>query len=416
MGEPTDTGPAAGPDPAAGPPSVPGHLAAPRSLGSWWRAVEGPPTEQLPLPRLTADRSVDVAVVGAGFCGLWVAHHLQRRRPGCRVAVLEAGVPGEGGSGAMTGCTSPLPAFIAGGGADRSPLDEFVATADRVERWLAEAGVEAAWRRGPSVALAVQRSELRRLGLALRMARRLGMRDDVLAWRDPEPGQRRPALDGVLGMLWMADGIALQPRRLVEGLATWVRGQGAQLYGQSAVRSVSRHEVTTDHGRIKAGAVVVAAGTALEALLPAAATQVALAQWHHLVTEPIDEVTWARLGWPAQHTMFLHGPQGQIQAQHGPGDRLVWGWRPSPVPRRWPRHPPTLAERSAQLADGVLSALPASVTVRVARTWSNWSVAEVAPPGWGKVEPAGVFWLVSEQDDPLTAFRRAESLATVIPS
>ena len=50
---------------------------------------------------------VDVAILGAGFTGLWTAYYLQRRDPSLRVAVVEAEFAGFGASGRNGGwCTS----------------------------------------------------------------------------------------------------------------------------------------------------------------------------------------------------------------------------------------------------------------------------------------------------------------------
>ena len=43
-----------------------------------------------PRPPLPGDRTVDVAIVGAGYTGLWTALALRERDPSLRVALLEA--------------------------------------------------------------------------------------------------------------------------------------------------------------------------------------------------------------------------------------------------------------------------------------------------------------------------------------
>src|SRR4029453_18377765 len=50
-------------------------------------------------PPLPGDRDADVAIVGAGFTGLWTAHSLLRADPHLRVVVLEREVAGFGASG-----------------------------------------------------------------------------------------------------------------------------------------------------------------------------------------------------------------------------------------------------------------------------------------------------------------------------
>ena len=52
------------------------------------------------------DREVDVAIVGAGFTGLWTAYALTLRDPGLRIAIVEAETVGYGASGRNGGFVS----------------------------------------------------------------------------------------------------------------------------------------------------------------------------------------------------------------------------------------------------------------------------------------------------------------------
>ena len=61
-----------------------------------------------PRPALSSSLDVDVAVVGAGFTGLWTAYYLLRADPALRVAVLERETAGFGASGRNGGWASAL--------------------------------------------------------------------------------------------------------------------------------------------------------------------------------------------------------------------------------------------------------------------------------------------------------------------
>jgi glycine/D-amino acid oxidase-like deaminating enzyme len=71
----------------------------------WWATLEQPPAPRAPLD---GDLDVDVAIVGAGFTGLWTALFLAKADPTLRVAVLEASVAGAGASGRNGGWASAL--------------------------------------------------------------------------------------------------------------------------------------------------------------------------------------------------------------------------------------------------------------------------------------------------------------------
>ena len=64
---------------------------------SFW--LETADDDLTPRPGLPGDLEVDVAIVGAGYSGLWTAREILVRDPGRRVAVLEAHVAGFGASG-----------------------------------------------------------------------------------------------------------------------------------------------------------------------------------------------------------------------------------------------------------------------------------------------------------------------------
>jgi len=65
-------------------------------LGFWWHTLGGPAPARAPLAGPT---EADVAIVGAGYTGLWSAYYLKRAAPHLRVVVLERELAGYGASG-----------------------------------------------------------------------------------------------------------------------------------------------------------------------------------------------------------------------------------------------------------------------------------------------------------------------------
>ena len=64
---------------------------------------------RVPTPSLQGAMTADVAIIGAGFAGLSAARRLSQLDPTLRVAVLEAGVVGEGATGRNSGFIIDLP-------------------------------------------------------------------------------------------------------------------------------------------------------------------------------------------------------------------------------------------------------------------------------------------------------------------
>ena len=89
-------------------------------LGFWWRSAGGPGPRRAPLESST---EADVAIVGAGYTGLWTAYYLKAAEPSLQVVVLEREHAGFGASGRnggwVTGFFSGPPrAYEARGGRD----------------------------------------------------------------------------------------------------------------------------------------------------------------------------------------------------------------------------------------------------------------------------------------------------------
>ena len=114
----------------------------------WLETVRGPAQgSRGPLPE-----SVDVAVVGAGFCGLSAARTLAKR--GVRVAVLEAETLGWGascrnGGMVLTGMKLPVPTLISRYGREivRRMYAASLESIDLVEQIVKEEGIDCAFSR-----------------------------------------------------------------------------------------------------------------------------------------------------------------------------------------------------------------------------------------------------------------------------
>ena len=81
-----------------------------RRLSLWHDTVED---DLAPRPALGGDLDVDVAIVGAGYTGLWTAYYLAATDPSLRIVVLEAEIAGFGASGRNGGwCSALFPAPV----------------------------------------------------------------------------------------------------------------------------------------------------------------------------------------------------------------------------------------------------------------------------------------------------------------
>lgn len=141
-------------------------------------------------PALDSDIEADVAVVGAGFTGLWTAYELQRREPGLRIAILESrfvgfGASGRNGSWCVPELNASLELLSSRFGRDRALAlhRALLATPGEVERSLGEEGIEADFSRSGVLKVARGRYQLPLLKAELRSYREAGV-SDAYSWLD----------------------------------------------------------------------------------------------------------------------------------------------------------------------------------------------------------------------------------------
>ena len=81
-----------------------------KDYGSYSFWLENSGDDLTPRPALDGSTEVDVAILGAGFTGLWTAYCLLRRDPSLSVLVVEREIAGFGASGRNGGwCVADFP-------------------------------------------------------------------------------------------------------------------------------------------------------------------------------------------------------------------------------------------------------------------------------------------------------------------
>src|SRR5215470_7995713 len=117
-----------------------------RARSLWLDGIEGPLD---PRPPLAESAECDVAIVGAGFTGLWAAYYLKRHQPDLRVVVVEREIAGYGPSGrnggwVSSGTSGSAAVYRKRGGMDavRRAERETEHTVDEIGRVAAAEGIE----------------------------------------------------------------------------------------------------------------------------------------------------------------------------------------------------------------------------------------------------------------------------------
>jgi gamma-glutamylputrescine oxidase len=270
-----------------------------------------------PVPFPGGSQRFDVAVIGGGFAGLSAAYHILRRRPGARLAVLEARQLGAGASGRTTGMLSPgvgqnLVALTRRIGPESARVlyQETLRAVSAVASLVDEEGIDCELEMSGQMVVARSPDGRRRLQEQALLMQALSLPVEVL---DDEELQRRVRLHplrqsyaatapGPAALRFSTAGI-LHPLKLVRGLYDRVRARGGVVYEGSKVQKLVRPRrpaapvrLCLDGGEVLADQVVVAtAGYTPElGLLRGRLLPVHL---QVLLTEPLDDATMQCIGW-----------------------------------------------------------------------------------------------------------------------
>lgn len=301
-------------------------------ISYWFASLDSP---VVPRPALPGDTDVDVAIVGAGFTGLWAAYYLKSREPSLRIAVVEAEVAGFGASGRNGGwCSALFPASdkrIArsfGLGAATAMRAAMRASVDEVGRVSALEGIDCHFAKGGTITAMRNAAELARARAEVEDARLVGVGPDDLALLGPDEARAILGAQNVLGATYTPHCAAIHPARLARGLATCAERIGVSLYERTRALSISSGRVDTDHGRLRA-ATVVRATEGYTARLRGTRRAVVPVYSLMIATEPLDAATWARIGLARRETFADHRHL-VIYGQRTADGRLAFGGRGAP--------------------------------------------------------------------------------------
>ncbi len=303
-----------------------------RELSLWHDQTAGSDQPRSPL---AGDVTADVAVIGAGYTGLWTAYHLVRRDPSLRIVVLEREVAGFGASGRNGGwCTALFPASWRrmARSAPRSSVVAMQAaledSVDEVGRLATAEGIDCSYARGGTVTLARNPAQLARAASAVAEARSWGFGPDTLDLVSAGQAAERVRATRVLGALTSDHCAALHPGRLVRGLAAAVQRRGVVVHESTAALAVDPHRVRTEHGTVSAD-VVVRATEGYTAQLPGHRRDLVPVYSLMLATEPLPADVWAQIGLSDRAT-FSDKRHLTIYGQRTADGRIAFGGRGAP--------------------------------------------------------------------------------------
>ncbi|MCW2497749.1 FAD-dependent oxidoreductase [Jatrophihabitans sp.] len=290
------------------------------------------PLAPAPNPPLAGAASCDLAVVGAGYTGLWTALLAKEADPGRDVIVLDARTAGWAASGRNGGfCAASLTHGISNGH-DRFP-DELaalerlgMANLDAIEAAVAKYGIDCGFERTGAldVATAPHQVEWLREGVAESAA--LGHRVSFLDAAELRAEVNSPTY---LAGAWEHDSTAMvDPARLAWGLRAACESLGVRIMENSPISGLARDGAGVllrgpAGSTVRAGQVALATN-AFPSLLRRTRPYVVPVYDYALMTEPLSAQQLADVGW--RNRQGIGDVANQFHYYRLSADnRILWG-------------------------------------------------------------------------------------------
>ena len=303
-----------------------------RSLCFWFDELPGDLT---PRDSLHGSIDVDVAIVGAGYTGLWTAYYLAKADPHLRIAVLEKAIAGFGASGRNGGWVSPafsVPAATVAKtwGRDAALVLQraMLATVDEVGRVAEAEGIDAHFAKGGYLCVSTSAAQTERLRRSVDEQHAWGIAREDYVWLEAEEAAARVRVAGCLGATFTPVYACVQPARLARGLADVVEKLGVTIYERTPAVDACAGLVPTPAGRVRAD-VVVCATEAYTADLPERRRAIMPIYSHMIATAPLPDAFWDEVGW-RHREVFNDGRHLILYAQRTVDDRIAIGGTRAP--------------------------------------------------------------------------------------
>ncbi|WP_207265423.1 FAD-binding oxidoreductase [Pseudomonas sp. GW101-3H06] len=300
-----------------------------RSISLWMDQLDEP---LLARPALEQDLDIDVAIIGAGYTGLWTAYYLKRQAPELSIAIIEAQTAGFGASGRnggwLMGNLLGEDRLLAGLSPEqrRASYDLLHNIPDEVRIVLEREGVDCDLRQGGALYCAArypeQQASLRRY---LDKLYRQGLNENDYRWLSPEQLAQQIRIAKPYGGIHAPHVATLHPAKLARGLARTVERMGVRIYENSPVTQWQSGSLRTAQASVRSRWVVPAVEGYAVSLPPLGRYQLPV-QSLIVATEPLSAATWDEIG--LSHGQAFGESSRQVTyGQRTADNRLIFGAR-----------------------------------------------------------------------------------------
>jgi glycine/D-amino acid oxidase-like deaminating enzyme len=336
--------------------------------------------ETVPVPAQglsgSLPNNIDVAVVGAGFCGLSAARALARR--GVRVAVLEAETLGWGascrnGGMVLSGMKLPVPVLIRRYGRElvRKMYAASLESIDLVEQIVREEGMECSFARCGHLEVACKRAHFDAYAQAAAQIRdEFGHELRIIS-----KGELSTEIGSDIyhGGLVDETSAGLNPARYATGLASAAEQAGALLFEHARVTRVvpevangsRKFRLHTARGSLAAKEVLLATGAYTTSVTPALRKKVIPIGSYIIATEVLPADLARQLS--PRNRMIYDSKHFLYYYRLTPDNRMLFGGRAA----FFPESESTVRESAELLRQGMIGVYPQLRDTKVEFVWGG---------------------------------------------
>ena len=365
----------------------------------------------LARPPLDGDTTVDVAIVGAGYSGLWTALTLRRLDPSLTVLVVEAEHVGFGASGRNGGwCSGQFPVGVAemaerfGPTAALAMASALAGAVRDVGAQCETEGIDAEFVAAGTVTAARTPHQMRQAEVEVELAHASGLGDGDIRLLSADEASSLVGASRTLGGVFSPHCAALHPQRLVHGLALAAERHGARIVEHTRVERIEPFVVTTARGTIRAG-VVVRATEGWTPELPGLRRRVVPVYSLMIATRALDDAEWERVRWPSRVT-FSDGRTMVVYGQRTADGRIAFGGRGAPY-RSGSQVQPSMESNASvhrSLEEALVDLFPSLRGVEITHRWGGpLGIHRDWMPSVGLDRSTGLAWLGGYVGDGVAA-------------
>ena len=304
-----------------------------KDLNSLWR--DAVINDAAPREKLSSDIETDVAIVGAGFSGLWTAYYIKKLMPNSKIVIIDANEVGFGASGRNGGwCSGFMPnsidelAELHGREAAIEMYRQSFATLDEIESVLVNENIDCDFHRGGTICGATNSVQASRVTSEITKFHDYGFTDDDIRQLSQTEVEHRINISNLQLASYTPHCAVIHPAKLVDGLARAIEKLGVKIYENSPVTQYQSGSIKTDHVTCRAQLIIRATEGFTSSIKTYRRTLAPLYSYM-IATSPLTESQLQTLGWQNRET--YHDARNMIiYCQLTADKRIAFGGRGAP--------------------------------------------------------------------------------------